>query len=129
MITFSVALKITAVFPQNFTDYFFILCHYAYTAARRSAFIDREAFDGSCPISSSNSGAACRARSTSTSREPDSRIRPGMSSLVQYQTWASSSQTSLILYSLIMPLPSPSLPAKWHSYGSDSLSRHFAAIQ
>jgi hypothetical protein len=101
MIAFAMSYHLAVVFLQYLADNLFIFSHYANTAVRSSALREREASAGILPISSNNSEAVCRTRSTKASKDSDSKINPGISSLVQYQTEASSSHVNKTVYSFI----------------------------
>jgi hypothetical protein len=71
-------------------------------------------------FSASSSGTALRKRSASASSEPDSRTRPGTSSLVATQTAASLSHSRLTTYSVFMaPIPGSAAVMAFSRYDFD----------
>jgi hypothetical protein len=99
MISLSPARKTATVVPKDIAYLSLVFSHYKLICSCRS---ERKHIESVCPEHPFNdkiSGAAKRTRSMSASIEPDSKTKPGMSSLVAIQTAASLSQVKLTKYS------------------------------
>ena len=101
MIAFSAPFEETAEFHQNFSHALFILSHYLSTRSSLSAMKLRSQKSALMSFMSISSGTIYFTFSISASHDPDSRARPGRSSLVATQTHASLSQSSLTLHCIL----------------------------
>lgn len=100
MIPFAAPHKRTPILLEYLADLFLVFCHYRAILSIRSAWKLRTAGISVLFISSS-SGAAKRTRSSKASKEPDSKTRPGMSSLVATHTLASGSHVKFTTHFML----------------------------